>query len=74
MRYSYIVEYEYCFVDERILFLFVDGDYCKYSIETANLQVYGGFYNDATVFSFSLILLMFSCLSTIVTHRKLWKW
>lgn len=26
---------------------FPDGDYCKYSIETANLQVYGGFYNSA---------------------------
>lgn len=25
-----------------------DGDYCKQSIETAGLQVYGGFYNDAT--------------------------
>lgn len=24
-----------------------DGDYCKHSIETANLQVYGGFYNAA---------------------------
>lgn len=24
-----------------------DGDYCKHSIETANLQVYGGFYNKA---------------------------
>lgn len=24
-----------------------EGDYCKHSIETANLQVYGGFYNEA---------------------------
>lgn len=24
-----------------------DGDYCKHSIETANLQVFGGFYNVA---------------------------
>ncbi|CAG9132164.1 unnamed protein product [Plutella xylostella] len=24
-----------------------DGDYCKFSIETAGLQVYGGFYNAA---------------------------
>nr|CAI5824267.1 unnamed protein product [Callosobruchus analis] len=24
-----------------------DGDYCKQSIETAGLQVYGGFYNSA---------------------------
>lgn len=26
-----------------------DGDYCKHSIETANLQVIGGFYNAAVV-------------------------
>lgn len=25
-----------------------DGDYCKKSIETANLQVFGGFYNDSS--------------------------
>ncbi|XP_048007356.1 angiotensin-converting enzyme-like [Leguminivora glycinivorella] len=25
-----------------------DGDYCKFSIETAGLQVYGGFYNAAS--------------------------
>nr|XP_018914957.1 PREDICTED: angiotensin-converting enzyme-like isoform X1 [Bemisia tabaci]XP_018914958.1 PREDICTED: angiotensin-converting enzyme-like isoform X1 [Bemisia tabaci] len=25
-----------------------DGDYCKHSIETANLQVYGGYYNAAS--------------------------
>lgn len=25
-----------------------DGDYCKQSIETAGLQVYGGFYNAGT--------------------------
>ncbi|XP_055902630.1 angiotensin-converting enzyme isoform X1 [Eupeodes corollae] len=24
-----------------------DGDYCKRSIETANLQIFGGFYNDS---------------------------
>lgn len=27
-----------------------DGDYCKQSIETAGLQVYGGFYNGAKDF------------------------
>lgn len=26
-----------------------DGDYCKQSIETAGLQVYGGFYNTANI-------------------------
>ncbi|CAG2059052.1 unnamed protein product [Timema podura] len=26
-----------------------DGDYCKQSIETANLQVYGGYYNTASL-------------------------
>ncbi|CAH0702699.1 unnamed protein product [Spodoptera exigua] len=38
-----------------------DGDYCKFSIETAGLQVYGGFYNAAhrhyDVTSFVIILL-----------------
>jgi len=27
----------------------LDGDYCKQSIETAGLEVYGGYYNKATV-------------------------
>lgn len=27
-----------------------DGDYCKRSIETANLQVFGGYYNSGTQF------------------------
>lgn len=30
-----------------------DGDYCKHSIETANLQVFGGFYNYSTYASIS---------------------
>uniref|UniRef100_A0A1B6KA09 Angiotensin-converting enzyme n=1 Tax=Graphocephala atropunctata TaxID=36148 RepID=A0A1B6KA09_9HEMI len=34
-----------------------DGDYCKYSIETANLQVYGGFYNKANSRTNTLTLL-----------------
>ncbi|KAK5649886.1 hypothetical protein RI129_000915 [Pyrocoelia pectoralis] len=35
-----------------------DGDYCKQSIETAGLQVYGGFYNDAIIVfkSYTLII------------------
>jgi hypothetical protein len=28
-----------------------DGDYCKQSIETAGLEVYGGYYNSGTVLS-----------------------
>lgn len=32
-----------------------DGDYCKHSIETANLQVIGGFYNSATNLQISLL-------------------
>ncbi|KAH9629860.1 hypothetical protein HF086_011510 [Spodoptera exigua] len=44
-----------------------DGDYCKFSIETAGLQVYGGFYNAAhrhyDVTSFVIILLI----SAIIT-------
>ncbi|KPJ19250.1 Angiotensin-converting enzyme [Papilio machaon] len=45
-----------------------DGDYCKFSIETAGLQVYGGFYNAAVrhydVTSF-ITLLMTSFLATV---------
>lgn len=33
-----------------------DGDYCKHSIETANLQVIGGFYNAATRPALSVII------------------
>ncbi len=32
-----------------------DGDYCKHSIDTANLQVYGGFYNAAVNLKVSLV-------------------
>lgn len=34
-----------------------DGDYCKRSIETAGLQVFGGFYNGGTHHQHSFILL-----------------
>ncbi|XP_013187397.1 angiotensin-converting enzyme [Amyelois transitella] len=50
-----------------------DGDYCKFSIETAGLQVYGGFYNaaaqnyDTTSF---ITLLITSALTTIFTLRR----
>ncbi|XP_065226305.1 angiotensin-converting enzyme-like [Planococcus citri] len=50
-----------------------DGDYCKYSIETANLQVYGGFYNNSNVLSFSLSLLFISCLTVILSHTRWWR-
>lgn len=33
-----------------------DGDYCKQSIQTAGLQVYGGFYNAATQQTSSVLL------------------
>lgn len=33
-----------------------DGDYCKQSIETAGLQVYGGFYNGATITTPTILL------------------
>lgn len=39
-----------------------DGDYCKHSIETANLQVYGGFYNGATSPVTSALVLISSLL------------
>lgn len=34
-----------------------DGDYCKQSIETAGLQVYGGFYNHAHSSTASVLLI-----------------
>ncbi|XP_039290345.1 angiotensin-converting enzyme isoform X1 [Nilaparvata lugens] len=37
-----------------------DGDYCKYSIETANLQVYGGFYGAASSLESSVLVLLFT--------------
>lgn len=37
-----------------------DGDYCKQSIETAGLQVYGGFYNKAKTISPSYFILLLS--------------
>ncbi|KAL5242758.1 hypothetical protein ACI65C_010168 [Semiaphis heraclei] len=42
-----------------------DGDYCKHSIETANLQVYGGFYNGANSPVTSTLVLI-SLLSTLL--------
>lgn len=35
-----------------------DGDYCKHSIETANLQVYGGFYNGGVQLQLSVSLVV----------------
>lgn len=35
-----------------------DGDYCKQSIETAGLQVSGGFYNTSSEKSFSFITIL----------------
>lgn len=40
-----------------------DGDYCKQSIETAGLQVYGGFYNSAITFKSS----SFAIFVTLIT-------
>ncbi|KAI8423954.1 hypothetical protein MSG28_002624 [Choristoneura fumiferana] len=48
-----------------------DGDYCKFSIETAGLQVYGGFYNAASrhdVSHFAVLLIA----SFIITVFKRW--
>ncbi|CAH1131593.1 unnamed protein product [Ceutorhynchus assimilis] len=45
-----------------------DGDYCKQSIETAGLQVYGGFYNDSSKF-YSNFLAMLACLIIVLRMR-----
>lgn len=42
-----------------------DGDYCKHSIDTANLQVYGGFYNFAATMCIPGNLLIFFCMYII---------
>lgn len=42
-----------------------DGDYCKHSIETANLQVYGGFYNGANS-PITSTLMLISLLSSLL--------
>lgn len=46
-----------------------DGDYCKQSIETAGLQVYGGFYNSAPQTVNSNLLVMLSVLGIITWNR-----
>uniref|UniRef100_A0A2M4BCM7 Angiotensin-converting enzyme n=1 Tax=Anopheles marajoara TaxID=58244 RepID=A0A2M4BCM7_9DIPT len=50
-----------------------DGDYCKHSIETANLQVYGGFYNVAAVQLqlTSWLLVSISCIIGALVHHQL---
>ncbi|XP_055372229.1 angiotensin-converting enzyme-like [Condylostylus longicornis] len=46
-----------------------DGDYCKRSIETANLQVYGGYYNKADRLHLNSILnLTFIILISYLTY------
>lgn len=65
----------YCHNTSKKLILNVyvtDGDYCKHSIETANLQVSGGFYNDATAVSISLGLILISCTATVLIHFRNW--
>ncbi|XP_065156187.1 angiotensin-converting enzyme-like [Atheta coriaria] len=46
-----------------------DGDYCKQSIETAGLQVYGGFYNSAPQTVNSNLLVMLCVLGIITWNR-----
>lgn len=45
-----------------------DGDYCKQSIETAGLQVYGGFYNHATIRQFSFVTIIASVVVSLLYH------
>lgn len=42
-----------------------DGDYCKQSIETAGLQVYGGFYNHGSLVKSSYVILVLSVMSLL---------
>lgn len=46
-----------------------DGDYCKQSIETAGLQVYGGFYNQATtLYSHITLIIIPLVLTSLLYH------
>nr|XP_026489198.1 angiotensin-converting enzyme-like protein Ace3 [Vanessa tameamea] len=49
-----------------------DGDYCKFSIETAGLQVYGGFYNAASSIGITsfFTLLLSSALMVVGMHWR----
>lgn len=46
-----------------------DGDYCKHSIETANLQVYGGFYNNSAILTPGRLVLFLNLL--VLLWRRL---
>lgn len=46
-----------------------DGDYCKQSIETAGLQVSGGFYNNANTYSVSINFLLFLLLLVLYLNK-----
>ncbi|XP_058124151.1 angiotensin-converting enzyme [Anopheles ziemanni] len=50
-----------------------DGDYCKHSIETANLQVFGGFYNVAVEVQLTswLVLAISSLVVALAKHHQL---
>uniref|UniRef100_A0A1B6DUB7 Angiotensin-converting enzyme n=2 Tax=Clastoptera arizonana TaxID=38151 RepID=A0A1B6DUB7_9HEMI len=49
-----------------------DGDYCKYSIETANLQVYGGFYNTASSITSMDMFIYCLIISVNVFYNKMY--
>ncbi|KAF2900044.1 hypothetical protein ILUMI_06140, partial [Ignelater luminosus] len=46
-----------------------DGDYCKQSIETAGLQVYGGFYNGGINLINSVVILVLAVCASLNIHR-----
>lgn len=48
-----------------------DGDYCKQSLETANLQVYGGFYNSANILTIQSVFYIPILICTISIYKSL---
>ncbi|XP_014281818.1 angiotensin-converting enzyme-like protein Ace3, partial [Halyomorpha halys] len=52
---------------EKVEWLY-DGDYCKYSIETANLQVQGGYYSSSN--TMHIHFLMFLVLQYYLIFQK----
>lgn len=45
-----------------------DGDYCKQSIQTAGLQVYGGYYNSSRSLALSFLAIAISICASICSY------
>lgn len=48
-----------------------DGDYCKQSIQTAGLQVYGGYYNGSINLVYSILVIMICLCANVGSYLAL---